>query len=313
MKKGRIDILRAGLAVAGAFALVVFPAAGNANAAIGNIVVTSAASFEPGVPAKGSIATIFCTGLEGISGTVAAQSTPLPRELAGVRVRVGGAEAPIFAVASMPGYQQINIQVPQEAAIELPSAWPAGDNEAWVDVVVEQGARRASVRVAMRKAAGDFFELGDGFAILQHASDYSLVTRDNPARPEEDLIAYLTGMLGTFPEVPTGMPSPSDPPATVPSRGISFSEHGIDLRLSVNSVTALSYGFIGLTPGLVGVYQINFKLREQELLFLYHPLTLFETELRLIRTYCPTGGGCHPTTVPRFYSKWVRIPIAPKK
>ena len=38
------------------------------------------------MPWGGSIASVFCTGLTGISGVVEAESHPLPLELAGVRV-----------------------------------------------------------------------------------------------------------------------------------------------------------------------------------------------------------------------------------
>lgn len=292
-------------------ALTLLLSAVEAGAAIGNVVVTSAASFEAGLPPKGSIAAIFCTGLEGIRGTVSAQSTPLPRELAGVRVKVGGADAPIFAVAGMSGYQQINIQVPQEATIQVPDGWPVGNAEARVDLVIEQMEQRASIQVTVRKSPGDFFESDGGFAIIQHAKDYSLVTQENPARPDEVLIAYLTGMRGTRPVVPTGVRSPSDPPALVPQTSLIIDSEDIVLRLRPDAVVVLSPDFLGLVPGLVGVYQINFKLREQELLFGERPLAPFNTEFYLVRSYCPSGSNCHPSTIPKFLSKWVRIPIAP--
>src|ERR1035437_1972294 len=59
---------------------------------IGNITVTSAASFQPGVPPAGSIGTIFYTGL-AVKGVVGAAGVPLPRTLAGVTVSIGGAPA----------------------------------------------------------------------------------------------------------------------------------------------------------------------------------------------------------------------------
>jgi hypothetical protein len=41
---------------------------------------------------------------------------------------------------------------------------------------------------------GDFFRWpGTNLGIFQHWPDYSLVTEDNPARPGEILITYLTG------------------------------------------------------------------------------------------------------------------------
>jgi uncharacterized protein (TIGR03437 family) len=286
------------------------------NAAIENVVVTSGASFELGLPAKGSIAAIFCTGLEGIEGVVAAKEMPLPRELAGVRVTVGGASAPIFAIAALGGYQQINIQVPQEARITITGnypVWPVSDTVAQTDLVVEQGNQRARVEVIVRKSPGDFFELEGGFAILQHASDYSLVTPENPARPDEVLIAYLTGMPGTRPVVPTGVASPSSPPAVVPQDPVLLIDtYNVTIRITTGTIDVIHPDFVGLAPGLVGVYQMNLKLPNQSILFIGRPMAPFVTELSLFRSYCPSGNDCHPTTIPRFLSKYVKIPIAPK-
>src|SRR5208283_3642887 len=100
-------------------------------------------SFQLGMPAKGSIGTIFCTGLK-ISGVVAATSAPLPTALAGVTVTVGGVAAPLFAVADLGGYQQINFQVPTD---------PGG-----AQVVVSQNSAQGSATATNNSnAPGDFF------------------------------------------------------------------------------------------------------------------------------------------------------------
>lgn len=109
---------------------------------ITNIIATSAANFEVGVSQHGSISAIFCLGLQGIQGTVAANTVPLPRELAGVRVTIGGAAAPLFSVSAVNGYFQINVQTPLEAQFD----------ERWdpkrVDVRIEQVAGPDQSRVA---------------------------------------------------------------------------------------------------------------------------------------------------------------------
>jgi uncharacterized protein (TIGR03437 family) len=269
--------------------IVVSLLAVKAWAAIDNVVITSASSFEVGLPAKGSIASIFCTGLEGISGTVTASSVPLPRELAGVRVKIGGAYAPIFAVAALQGYQQINIQVPLETAIQLPTAppfWPfLGSEDARTDLEIEQGDQRVSVRVILRRSPGDFFERDSGFAILQHASDYSLVTEENPARPDENLVAYLTGMPGALPAATTGSPSPSSPLAIVPQNGQVVNDSYVLAFYKQIGGFAVTPTFLGLAPGLVGVYQINFTLPEQQLIFSGTTLIPFKMQFLLARGY----------------------------
>jgi len=95
---------------------------------LGDVVVTSAASFEFGLSYYGSIAAIFCRGLTGITETIQAAGFPLPRELGGVRVTIGGVPAPILAVAPVEGYYQINVQVPWEARFGPDGAWPFVSN-----------------------------------------------------------------------------------------------------------------------------------------------------------------------------------------
>lgn len=198
--------------------------------------------------------------------------------LAGIRVSVGGAAAPVFAVADMGGYQQINIQVPREASTEYV---PELGVQA-AEVAVEQDGRRGERRwwwgIYTRPAIespGEFFRIGGtDFGIFQHASDYSLVTPENPARPGETLVTYLTGMEGTDPIVPTGEPAPSDPPATIrqsdpdprcPGCGYKYYYLKFDLDyeagdMSLDADKDSRAAFAGLTPGLAGVNQINFTL-----------------------------------------------------
>ena len=72
------------------------------------------------------------------------------------------------------------------------------------------------------------------------------MTVSNPIHSNDHLTIYVTGMGQTLPEVPAGQPAPSDPlakavlPPTVTLGG-----------------TPLFVDFAGLTPGVVGVDQIN--------------------------------------------------------
>jgi uncharacterized protein (TIGR03437 family) len=167
---------------------------------------------------------------------------------------VGGAPAPLFGLAPAQGYQQINIQVPQEAE------FGAQD----VEVIVEQSAQRGSARAPLRLTSpGEFFRWpGTNLGTFQHWPDYSLVTPENPARPGETIIAYLTGLPGTTPTVPTGQASPFEPLAVVPRYSYSplvdaYTIYDpVDLTFLFEAQTL----WIGLVPGLVGVYQVNLVL-----------------------------------------------------
>src|ERR1035438_7661829 len=124
--------------------------------------VTSSANFAQGLTQAGSLASVFCTGLQNISGLVAAQGYPLPRALAGVTVTVNGADASILAIASIAAgsYQQINVQIPWEAKPPLAFA------------VSQQGAT-AHFTPSVYDGWGAFFVGSSGYAIAQHAGESS--------------------------------------------------------------------------------------------------------------------------------------------
>jgi uncharacterized protein (TIGR03437 family) len=216
-----------------------------------NIVVTSASSFQVGIPARGSIGAIFCTGVI-VSGTVQAAGAPLPWSLAGVSVTVGGANAPLFSVSALNGYQQINFQVPQEAVF-------AFDGSATI-TVTQNGNTGIVTAQSLYASPGDFFMLPNSpYGPFQH-TDFSLVTGANPAKAGETIIGYLTGLPGTVPVVPTGQASPYSPLAVVPQPRVGSGERFISEYSVVTSAGPASISFLGLAPGLVGVYQMNFDL-----------------------------------------------------
>jgi uncharacterized protein (TIGR03437 family) len=224
-----------------------------------NIVVTSAASFQRGLVPKGSISAAFCAGLQ-VQGVIYANTNPLPLTLGGISVVVGGAEAPILGVADDGGYQQINFEVPQEAAPNSDGTWT---------VTASQGGLQLTTQTAGLQSPGDFFLVGSNLTAFQHATDYSLVTEQNPAHPGEVLIGYLTGLSGTAPVIATGEASPFSPLAVVPEPNSPTDVSQFALLLNGSVIAnpcATNWGvcqpsnllWLGLTPGTVGVYQLNF-------------------------------------------------------
>jgi uncharacterized protein (TIGR03437 family) len=109
-----------------------------------------------------------------------------------------------------------------------------------------------------------FFADVNGFGIVQHASDYSLVTPQNPAHAGEYLVAYGIN-LGPVSNTPaSGTPAPFNPLAIVtpifPACSIGDSiVWGNQNQAPLGQSPAL---FVGLTPGTVGVYQVNFQVPE---------------------------------------------------
>ncbi len=105
-------------------------------------------------------------------------------------------------------------------------------------------------------------------AVAQHNSDYQLVTLDHPARPGEWIAAYASNLGPVQNTPPTGSAAPLSPlsplaPAPpVQSAGIpSYSLVVPRANQQVDYFTEpAESNYIGLAPGIVGVYQINFRV-----------------------------------------------------
>ena len=215
------------------------------------LVVTSAADFGVGLPSGGSIASVFCAGLKGIdtiklppSGVVA------PLELAGVTVSINGRPAPLLSVAPVTGFYQINLQV------------PSGDSESsQSDVVVKlkQGELELQATIPIRGTSpGEFFRSGGVDGIFQRINvGYSLVTPQSPARAGDTLVAYLTGLPTTRPAVLDGVVTPQQPLSIVPQYNETFGTEKFSVVIDGRPVDPL---FVGLTPGMIGLYQVNFVM-----------------------------------------------------
>jgi uncharacterized protein (TIGR03437 family) len=188
------------------------------------LAVTSSASFVPGLPAPGSLATIFCAGLTG--GLE-------------VQVTVDRFAAPVLAAADLGGYQQINFQVPWEAQ----SATAVG---------IAQGANAASFAVPLFPAWDVFFANASANAVAQHAADYTAVTADHPVRPGEWIIAYATNLGPVANQPPTGAPAPLDQ--------ISLVSPGLDSLSVLLQGEIVESNYIGLVVGTVGLYQVNLRV-----------------------------------------------------
>jgi uncharacterized protein (TIGR03437 family) len=228
--------------LAAALAGVVAPHSWGQNIRI--LAITSAADFSSSWILPGGLGAIFCSGLAGISGTVAAPGFPLPTTLSGVTVTIGPTlHAPLLAVADLGGYQQINFQLPWET--------PAGS-----PIAISQGsASSPPAALPANPVWSVFFKDSAGAVIAQHASDFSLVTPGNPARPGEWIIAYASNLGSVAAPPPSGTPAPLDRLSPIAGSGVT----GVVL-VSDNGPRAVESNFIGLTPGAAGLYQVNLRI-----------------------------------------------------
>jgi len=213
---------------------------------IGGISPNAAPSLAPGSTvnafyrtsgalAPGTVAEVYGSGLA--SQTAMAGSVPLPTTLNGTFALIGGVESPLFYTSD----GQLDVQIPSE----LPST------QQYVIVVSANNAYTVPQTVDLVPAQPGVASFADGHLLAQH-SDFTLVDSGHPAKPGEFLVMYLTGMGPTNPSVPTGAAAPvSEPLARVTMQP----------TVTVDGQSA-SVAYAGLTPGSVGLYQINFQVPE---------------------------------------------------
>lgn len=208
------------------------------NGTVNNLNPVVGAALSPG-----TIAQVYGSGLG--SAPVSTGSAPLPTNFNGTFALIGSTEAPLYFLSS----GQINIQIPFQAT---------GTQQMPI-VLSVNNALTLPQMLSIVPATPGVLSKDDGpsssapqngaHIIAQHSADYSLVTSSNPAKPGEYLIMYLVGMGATNPPVASGAASPSSPPASVT----------LQPTVTVGSQTA-TVEFAGLTPGFVGLYQVNFQV-----------------------------------------------------
>jgi len=218
------------------------PQAARARGAAASLAMLNAACYAETV-APGSIAALFSSGLTSQEAETA-QAVPLPKQLAGLSVKVNGQDAHLYFASA----GQINLQVPSGVA---PGA---------ATVEVFRGGAGSPVATGMvnvAETAPCVFAIdssGRGQAAAQN-SDYSLngdFDRFPGARPEASgkfVIIYATGIGRTSPLVGDGEPAPGSQPAIADG----------PTQVTIGGVQAQVL-FSGLAPGLVGLWQINVLL-----------------------------------------------------
>ena len=197
--------------------------------------IVNAASFKPPL-ARCALASLFGTNLAGT--TASAASLPLSTALGGAQVMVNGVAAPLIYASP----SQINFQAPCEIPL----------NGAVGVFVTNGGAASSAQSVAVAPYAPGVFTYARTATavdpIIVH-QDNSLVTPSQPAKAGEVLVVYATG-VGNLNHLPvTGAASPASPLSAA-----------VDVPTVTVGSAAASVAFTGLTPGMVGLVQINIQL-----------------------------------------------------
>jgi uncharacterized protein (TIGR03437 family) len=208
------------------------------------------ALFQPGdAVAPGGILAV--TGEQFTSGAaVQAQSLPLGTALGGASVFVNGVPAPVYYVAGshvVNSGGQINFQ--------LPYSTPPGEALVRVD---RDGQRGNTVSVQVAAAAPRLLRLSIGDYGTAVNSDGTFPIPPAPdipsrrARTGDALVFYALGLGQTDPPATEGRAASADPLARAPGYTIYFGPGNLP-----GTGVAVEPIYAGLTPGFVGLYQIN--------------------------------------------------------
>ena len=214
------------------------------------------AVFEEGdVLAVGGIAAIKGEQFT-FKDQASAGALPLPLELADARVFVNDQAAPVYFTS----YGQVNFQIPYDV--------PPGPGTVRVDRGSTRGNSVSAIfvpslpkllRLQLRAAGIAMPENRDFFGIAVHQDgSFSLprefgIPNSRPSKPGEALTIYGLGFGQTDPPVLAGAAAPTSPLAQLGSstKRVFFGALALVTGVPQDAL------YVGLTPGLVGLYQVN--------------------------------------------------------
>ena len=183
--------------------------------------------------APGGLITVYGSQFSPVN--IATKEIPLPTALGESCLTVNGVAVPMLFVSPT----QINAQLPfnVDGSSVLVLRTPGGVSDNFYFTVLP-----TAPSVFLSGTAGP----ETGIPTVVRALNGELVTGSNPIHPGDRIVIYATGLGRTDPATDAGLPSPSNPLASaiiVPQVTLG----GVPLVIE----------YAGLTPGEIGVYQIN--------------------------------------------------------
>ena len=205
--------------------------------------IVNSASYTPTF-AGGVLGSIFGRFLggpeEGVPASFIGRNIDtLPSHINGVRVLVFTPEGLLIAEAPMTylGDNQINFQLPFEAA-----------GMGLVKIAVDNsGARSAMQTIPVTRAAPGIFTYDGGRAVVTDNKG-NLITPSNPADRNTIVTVYMTGQGPVAPMLASGQAATAIPLIRAPlDASVQIAGHQAEIQ------------FLGMTPRLVGVLQLNVR------------------------------------------------------
>jgi uncharacterized protein (TIGR03437 family) len=230
--------------------------------------VNAANYLSDNLLAPGMIAAMYSQGNMNQFGTASASATqlPLPTTLNGVQILFNGAPVPLFFA----GPNQINFQVPM-----------AAPQSGTVDLqVIEVATGRVlgdTTAVMFTAVPGLFTQTGNGIgtAVAQN-QDGTLNTPTNPAVQGSTIVFYGTGQ---------GYIAGAPPDGTISNAPLQSARQPIVI-MGPQYVPSANIQYAGLSPGLVGVWQVNVLIPESVITTPTNP-----TQVVIIQDSVPSGGA----------------------
>jgi uncharacterized protein (TIGR03437 family) len=212
----------------------ILPAAYDAPTPIPQIsqIVNAADHTKPVAP--GGLINVMGSNLSLTN--LATSEVPMPTALGESCLTVNGIAIPLLLVSG----SQINAQLPfnidGNSQMVLRTPGGVSDNMNFTILLTAPSVFRTSAPAA------------DSASVFRAANN-ALVSDSNPVQAGDALIVYATGLGRTSPAVATGAAAPSNPMAAAL----------VQPDVSLDGVP-LAVDYAGLTPGGVGVYQINVRV-----------------------------------------------------
>jgi uncharacterized protein (TIGR03437 family) len=195
--------------------------------------VVSAAGGQRFVPiAPGSIISIYGQNLAG--GAMLASSQPLPTQLVDTTVVAGSLSLPLYYVSE----KQVNAQIPFDIDTNTTSQlYVVRGNAISLPVGVDVAPAQPSVFTDSSVAPNQ------GAIFVARGKEQFEAKPESPASTGDVIVMYCAGLGAVNPTIAAGAKSSGQTTKTTPT-------------VMIGSQNA-SVQFSGLTPGLVGLYQIN--------------------------------------------------------
>jgi len=220
--------------------VVLTPAASTPAPTVPSNGVVDGAGFSAKI-SGGGIGSIFGSNLA--ASTLSASALPLPTTLGTTSVTMNGIAAPLFFVSS----GQINFQVPSALLSSATASL----------TVTTSGGTSPPITVTLSSASPGIFTIGGTQGAVQISNTTTFVApvgsisgvNSRPAVAGDFITIYCSG-LGTV----------SNPPADGAAAGSNPLSAASGVTVTLGTGSPIPAAFAGLSPGFVGLFQVNIQI-----------------------------------------------------